>query len=68
LPHDEAAADDVVSDQVEDARAYGCVPTDPGGRVSAFSKRCPVPSATRSTQAAVFRRRVIDEIPAPGRP
>jgi mannose-1-phosphate guanylyltransferase len=54
--------------EVPDARAYGCVPTDDDGRVTAFLEKMPNP-VTRwiNAGAYVFRRRVIDEIPS-GRP
>ena len=49
---------------VEDARAYGCVPTDAQGRVSAFLEKMDNP-VTRSINAGcyVFSPEVIDEIP-----
>ena len=49
---------------VEDARAYGCVPTDAKGRVSAFLEKMDNP-VTRSINAGcyVFSPEVIDEIP-----
>lgn len=53
--------------RVEDPRAYGCVPTDASGRVTAFMEKTPDPP-TRQVNAGcyVFRRAVLDEIP-PGR-
>ncbi len=53
--------------EVEDARAYGCVPTDGEGRVTGFVEKSEHP-VTRQVNAGcyVFRRRVIDLIP-PGR-
>jgi mannose-1-phosphate guanylyltransferase len=50
--------------EVPDARAYGCVPTDDDGRVTAFLEKMPNP-VTRwiNAGAYVFRRSVIDEIP-----
>jgi mannose-1-phosphate guanylyltransferase len=53
--------------EVEDARAYGCVPSDDAGRVTAFLEKMDNP-VTRwiNAGAYVFRRSVIDEIP-PGR-
>ncbi|HEX5018299.1 MAG TPA: NDP-sugar synthase [Actinomycetes bacterium] len=50
--------------EVEDARAYGCVPTDDEGRVTAFLEKMDDP-VTRWVNAGayVFRRSVIDEIP-----
>ena len=49
---------------VEDARAFGCVPTDANGRVSAFLEKMDNP-VTRSINAGcyVFSPDVIDEIP-----
>src|SRR5262245_14274381 len=64
--HDEAAADVTLHlTRVEDARAYGCVPTDAEGRVSAFLEKMPSPISDQINAGCyVFRRRVIDEIPA----
>ncbi|CAN2242337.1 sugar phosphate nucleotidyltransferase [Candidatus Planktophila dulcis] len=49
---------------VEDARAFGCVPTDPDGRVTAFLEKMDNP-VTNSINAGcyVFSPDVIDEIP-----
>ena len=53
---------------VEDPRAYGSVPTDRSGRVTAFLEKSPTPVTDQVNAGCyVFRRRVIDEIPA-GRP
>ncbi|WP_375482293.1 sugar phosphate nucleotidyltransferase [uncultured Jatrophihabitans sp.] len=54
--------------RVEDARAYGCVPTDADGRVEAFLEKDPNP-VTDQINAGLyaFKRRLIDTIPA-GRP
>ena len=51
--------------EVEDARAFGCVPTDGDGRVTAFVEKSEHP-VTRQVNAGcyVFRRRVVDQIPA----
>lgn len=51
--------------EVEDARAFGCVPTDGDGRVTAFVEKSEHP-VTRQVNAGcyVFRRRVVDAIPA----
>ncbi|MGI8900007.1 MAG: sugar phosphate nucleotidyltransferase [Nocardioides sp.] len=51
--------------EVEDARAYGCVPTDQTGRVTGFVEKSEHP-VTRQVNAGcyVFRRRVVDAIPA----
>ena len=49
---------------VEDARAFGCVPTDPNGRVTAFLEKMENP-VTNSINAGcyVFSPHVIDQIP-----
>ena len=54
--------------RVPDARPYGCVPTDPDGRVTAFLEKDPNP-VTDQINAGLyaFRRPVIDTIPT-GRP
>jgi mannose-1-phosphate guanylyltransferase len=51
--------------EVEDARAFGCVPTDAGGRVTGFTEKSDHP-VTHQVNAGcyVFRRRVVDAIPA----
>jgi len=57
--------------RVTDPRAYGLVPTDDTGRVSAFLEKPQTPEEIVTDQinagAYVFRRSVIDTIPA-GRP
>ncbi|OAH10595.1 mannose-1-phosphate guanylyltransferase [Streptomyces jeddahensis] len=57
--------------RVEDPRAYGLVPTDDTGRVTAFLEKPQTPEEIVTDQinagAYVFRRSVIDTIPA-GRP
>ncbi|MFE4549012.1 MULTISPECIES: sugar phosphate nucleotidyltransferase [unclassified Streptomyces] len=57
--------------RVDDPRAYGLVPTDPSGRVTAFLEKPQTPAEIVTDQinagAYVFRRSVIDSIPA-GRP
>jgi mannose-1-phosphate guanylyltransferase len=57
--------------KVADPRAYGLVPTDPTGRVTAFLEKPQTPEEIVTDQinagAYVFRRSVIDTIPA-GRP
>lgn len=51
--------------EVADARAYGCVPADDEGRVSAFLEKMDNPvSSWINAGAYVFRRSVIDVIPA----
>jgi mannose-1-phosphate guanylyltransferase len=53
--------------EVEDARAYGCVPCDDQGRVTAFLEKMDNPiTSWVNAGAYVFRRSVIEEIP-PGR-
>ncbi|MFE2170873.1 sugar phosphate nucleotidyltransferase [Streptomyces sp. NPDC059447] len=57
--------------RVEDPRAFGLVPTDPDGRVLAFTEKPQTPEEIITDQinagCYVFRRSVIDSIPA-GRP
>ncbi|WP_055702420.1 nucleotidyltransferase family protein [Streptomyces silaceus] len=57
--------------RVDDPRAYGLVPTDATGRVTAFLEKPQTPEEIVTDQinagAYVFRRSVIDTIPA-GRP
>jgi len=57
--------------KVADPRAYGLVPTDPTGRVTAFLEKPQTPEEIVTDQinagAYVFRRSVIDTIPV-GRP
>ena len=50
--------------EVEDARAFGCVPTDSAGRVTGFIEKSPHP-VTRQVNGGcyVFRRRVVDLVP-----
>lgn len=49
---------------VEDARAFGCVPTDANGRVSAFLEKMDNPvSNSINAGCYVFSPEVIDEIP-----
>ncbi len=50
--------------KVADARPFGCVPTDPDGRVLAFVEKSEHP-VTQQVNAGcyVFRRRVVDSIP-----
>jgi mannose-1-phosphate guanylyltransferase len=51
--------------EVEDARAFGSVPTDFEGRVSAFLEKSPDPITNQVNAGCyVFRRSVVDEIPA----
>jgi len=57
--------------RVEDPRAFGLVPTDPDGRVTAFLEKPQTPEEIVTDQinagAYVFTRSVLDTIPA-GRP
>jgi mannose-1-phosphate guanylyltransferase len=54
--------------EVDDPRAFGCVPTDADGRVTAFLEKTPDPVTNRINAGCyVFRRSVIDAIPT-GRP
>jgi mannose-1-phosphate guanylyltransferase len=54
--------------EVDDPRAFGVVPTDPDGRVTAFLEKTPDPPTNRINAGCyVFDRRIIDGIPA-GRP
>ncbi len=53
--------------QVQDARAFGCVPTDEQGRVQAFVEKSPTPPTNHINAGCyVFARHVIDTI-APDR-
>ena len=50
--------------EVADARAFGCVPTDLQGRVTAFVEKSEAPVTNQVNAGCyVFRRRVIDLIP-----
>lgn len=50
---------------VEDPRAYGCVPTDEDGRVTAFLEKTPEPVTDQINAGCyIFRRDVIAAIPA----
>jgi mannose-1-phosphate guanylyltransferase len=54
--------------RVEDPRAFGCVPTDAGGRVTAFLEKDPNPVSDQINAGTyVFSRAVLEAIPA-GRP
>ncbi|HEX4978360.1 MAG TPA: NDP-sugar synthase [Nocardioides sp.] len=51
--------------EVPDARAFGCVPTDASGRVEAFVEKSEHPVSNQVNAGCyVFRRRVVDGIPA----
>jgi mannose-1-phosphate guanylyltransferase len=50
---------------VEDPRAFGCVPTDAEGRVTAFLEKTDSPVTDQVNAGCyVFRREVVDRIPA----
>jgi mannose-1-phosphate guanylyltransferase len=50
--------------EVADPRAFGCVPIDGAGRVTAFLEKMPAPVTNRINAGCyVFRRSVIDAIP-----
>ena len=54
--------------RVSDPRAFGCVPTDPDGRVQAFLEKTDEPPTDQINDSCyVFRREVLESIPA-GRP
>jgi mannose-1-phosphate guanylyltransferase len=54
--------------EVPDPARFGCVPLDADGRVTDFLEKTPAPVTNRINAGCyVFRRRVIDQIPA-GRP
>ena len=51
--------------EVADPSRFGCVPSDPNGRVTAFLEKTPNPVTNRINAGCyVFRRDVIDSIPA----
>lgn len=51
--------------EVDDARPFGCVPTDDRGRVTGFLEKSHNPVTNQVNAGCyVFRRRVIDSIPA----
>lgn len=53
---------------VSDPRAFGCVPTDPDGRVTAFLEKDPNPVTDQINAGTyVFSRAVVESIPS-GRP
>ena len=65
-----AAAADVTLHlaRVKDPRAFGCVPTDDSGRVTAFLEKDPAPTTDQINAGCyVFARSVLDRIPV-GRP
>jgi mannose-1-phosphate guanylyltransferase len=51
--------------EVPDPARFGCVPTDAAGQVTAFLEKAPHPVTSQINAGCyVFRRRVIDQIPA----
>jgi mannose-1-phosphate guanylyltransferase len=70
--HQDSASDvTLYLTRVDDPRAYGLVPTDPDGRVTAFLEKPTTPEEIVTDQinagCYVFRRELIDAIPS-GRP
>jgi mannose-1-phosphate guanylyltransferase len=67
--HAEARADvTLYLTKVEDPRAFGCVPTDADGRVTAFLEKDPNPVTDQINAGTyVFTRSMLESIPA-GRP
>jgi mannose-1-phosphate guanylyltransferase len=67
--HERADADvTLYLTRVQDPRAFGCVPTDGDGRVTAFLEKDPNPVTDQINAGTyVFNRSVIEQIPA-GRP
>jgi mannose-1-phosphate guanylyltransferase len=63
--HSERAADVTLHlVRVADARAFGCVPTDPDGRVTSFLEKTQDPPTDQINAGCyVFKRSVIDLIP-----
>ena len=50
--------------EVPDARAFGCVPTGPDGRVLAFVEKSDAPVTNQVNAGCyVFRRRIVDLVP-----
>ncbi|SOD73017.1 mannose-1-phosphate guanylyltransferase [Jatrophihabitans sp. GAS493] len=67
--HRDAAADLTLHlTRVGDPRAFGCVPTDSDGRVTAFLEKDPNPVTDQINAGTyVFRREILEQIPT-GRP
>src|SRR5262249_3669286 len=67
--HEGSAADVTLHlTKVDDPRAFGCVPTDSSGLVTAFLEKDPNPVTNQINAGTyVFRRAVVDDIPT-GRP
>jgi mannose-1-phosphate guanylyltransferase len=63
--HHETAADVTLHlTRVEDPRAFGCVPTDSSGRVTAFLEKDPNPVTDQINAGCyVFNRSVVESIP-----
>ncbi|MFI6320448.1 sugar phosphate nucleotidyltransferase [Nonomuraea sp. NPDC050556] len=62
---DRSAAVTLHLTEVDDPSRFGCVPTDPSGRVTAFLEKTPNPVTNRINAGCyVFTRSVIDGIPA----
>jgi mannose-1-phosphate guanylyltransferase len=65
LHRDKSAAVTLHLVEVDDPSRYGVVPTDAAGRVTAFLEKQPNPVTNKINAGCyVFRRSVIDEIPA----
>ena len=63
--HDSAADVTLYLTKVPDPRAFGCVPTDPDGWVTAFLEKDPDPVTDQINAGAyVFKRSVVEAIPA----
>jgi mannose-1-phosphate guanylyltransferase len=64
--HRDTAADVTLHlTKVDDPRAYGCVPTDTDGRVTAFLEKDPDPITDQINAGTyVFSRKILDSIPA----
>jgi mannose-1-phosphate guanylyltransferase len=63
--HDTGADVTLYLTKVEDPRAFGCVPSGPDGWVTGFMEKDPNPVTDQINAGAyVFRRSVLEEIPA----
>jgi mannose-1-phosphate guanylyltransferase len=63
--HDTGADVTLYLTKVADPRAFGCVPTDTDGRVTAFLEKDPNPVTDQINAGTyVFQRAVVDSIPA----
>ena len=64
LHHDRLADVTLHLVEVEDPLPFGCVPTDPTGRVTAFLEKSPAPVSSQVNAGCyILNRSVIDEIP-----